>query len=82
MTNSSYSELQDMVKSGYPAIALDAMSTSILTELYGHSLAISDTDLLVSVSKKLACSILALKMYCFKGMSKTSAKRWERYFSL
>ena len=29
-------QLQDMVKSGYPAIALDAMSTSILTELYGQ----------------------------------------------
>lgn len=29
-------QLQDIVKNKYPAIALDAMSTSILTELYGQ----------------------------------------------
>lgn len=29
-------QLQDIVRSEYPSIALDAMSTSILTELYGQ----------------------------------------------
>ncbi len=51
-------QLQDMVKNKYPAIALDSMSTTIMTELYGQLTLLPPIDVASSNQKQVYYDIM------------------------
>lgn len=51
-------QLQDQAKQKYPAIALDSMTTSVITELYGQLSAITPTGAKTPVQKQIHSDII------------------------